>query len=79
MVFGLLAIGLLFWEILYHQNANRWPVWALLLPGIGCIYLATRQDAVDQSWWWMALLLSLGVGYFTYLGFVMDERVKKRR
>jgi len=79
IAFGLSAFTLLLWEIFYHQNARRWPIWSLMLPAMTCPYLAARQDADDQSWWWIAFFVSMGVGFTIYLVFWADETSRGRR
>jgi len=79
VVFAIMSLGLFLWEVFYHGNARKWPVWALLLPAFACFYLAAREDASDQSWYWITLILSLGIGYLVYFAFWADERQKGRR
>ena len=52
IVFALLSLGLFLWEVFYHGNLRRWPVWALLLPAVACFYLSANEEFSDLSWYW---------------------------
>ena len=79
IVFGLLAFAVLLWEIFYHHNGRRWPVWALAFPTVACFYLAVRGDAADRSWYWMTFLLSTTGGFLVWAIFWADEHARGRR
>jgi len=78
-VFGLMTFGLLLWEVFYHGNGRKWPVWSLLLPTVSCFYLAAGEVPTDPSWYWATFALSMTIGFLVYFAFLADEKAKGRR
>ena len=78
-VLGLMVFGLFLWEVFYHGNGRRWPVWSLMLPTVSCFYLAASGGPSDLTLYWLAFALPTAIGFFIYVAFWVDEKAKGRR